>query len=211
VHSCRTDPIKRPAYPFCQGERNEVSWSQVKRTTKCSVIVTDEIFGRRVPRECFGDLARQPLRRWVLGHRKSQQLSPSMAKNEIRAFAGDRPRRRARVHVSGSPSNGHVIDNLVRAIRKLAAAGVEHCVLTADHGHLFFTSDRDESMRIDAPGGNEVDQTAFGRFAMSTPVPVRSDFDAAQLHKLGKGSRDPDRPDSYFSFASFTAASKIRI
>ena len=50
-----------------------------------------------------------------------------------------------------------VIDNLARAIRKLAAAGVEHGVLTADHGHLFFPIDRDKSMRIDAPGGNEVD------------------------------------------------------
>ena len=50
-----------------------------------------------------------------------------------------------------------VIDNLARAIRKLAAAGVEHCVLTADHGHLFFPTDRDESMRIDTPGGDEVD------------------------------------------------------
>jgi len=50
-----------------------------------------------------------------------------------------------------------VIDNLARAIRKLVAAGVEHSVLTADHGHLFFPSDRDESMRTDAPGGNEVD------------------------------------------------------
>jgi len=50
-----------------------------------------------------------------------------------------------------------VIDNLARAIRKLSAAGVEHCVLTADHGHLFFPSDRDESMRIDGPGGDEVD------------------------------------------------------
>jgi hypothetical protein len=50
-----------------------------------------------------------------------------------------------------------VIDNLARAIRKLAAAGVEHCVLTADHGHLFFPSDRDESMRIDPPGGGEID------------------------------------------------------
>jgi hypothetical protein len=50
-----------------------------------------------------------------------------------------------------------VIDNLARAIRKLAAAGVEQCVLTADHGHLFFPSDRDESMRIDAPRGDEID------------------------------------------------------
>ena len=51
----------------------------------------------------------------------------------------------------------NVIDNLARAIRKLAAAGVEHSVVTADHGHLFFPSDRDESMRIGAPGGDEVD------------------------------------------------------
>ena len=50
-----------------------------------------------------------------------------------------------------------VIDNLARAIRKLAAAGVEQAVVTADHGHLFFPSDRDESMRIASPGGGEVD------------------------------------------------------
>ena len=50
-----------------------------------------------------------------------------------------------------------VIDNLSRAVRKLAAVGVEHSVLTADHGHLFFPSDRDESMRIDAPGGDQVE------------------------------------------------------
>jgi PglZ domain len=50
-----------------------------------------------------------------------------------------------------------VIDNLARAIRKLAAAGVERCVLTADHGHLFFATDRDESMRIEPPGGDEVE------------------------------------------------------
>jgi hypothetical protein len=51
-------------------------------SAKCSVVVTDEIFGRRVPRQCFGDLARQPLRRGVLGHRKLQQLPLSMAKNK---------------------------------------------------------------------------------------------------------------------------------
>jgi transposase len=28
---------------------------------------------------------------------------------------------------------------------------------------------------------------------MSTPVPLRSDFDAVQLHKLARGSRDPDQ------------------
>ncbi len=50
-----------------------------------------------------------------------------------------------------------VIDNLARALRKLATAGVEHAVLTADHGHLFYASDRDESMRTDAPKGKTVD------------------------------------------------------
>ena len=50
-----------------------------------------------------------------------------------------------------------VIDNIARAIRKLATAGIEHCVVAADHGHLFLPSDRDESMRIDAPGGHTVE------------------------------------------------------
>lgn len=50
-----------------------------------------------------------------------------------------------------------VIDNLARAIRKLAAAGVEHAVVSADHGHLFYGADRDESMRTDAPGGDTVE------------------------------------------------------
>lgn len=50
-----------------------------------------------------------------------------------------------------------VIDNICRATRKLAAAGVEQAVLTADHGHLFFAADRDEAMRTDAPGGQTID------------------------------------------------------
>ncbi len=49
-----------------------------------------------------------------------------------------------------------VIDNLARAVRKLANAGIEHIVMSADHGHLF-ASDREESMRIEAPGGETVD------------------------------------------------------
>jgi hypothetical protein len=69
-----------------------------------------------------------------------------------------------------------VIDNLARAIRKLAAAGVEHCVLTADHGHLFFPSDRDESMRIEAPGGDEIDlhrRCWIGRGGATPPGSIR--------------------------------------
>jgi len=50
-----------------------------------------------------------------------------------------------------------VIDNLARAIRKLANAGIESAVVTADHGHLFFATDRDESMRVDSPGGQTVE------------------------------------------------------
>jgi hypothetical protein len=50
-----------------------------------------------------------------------------------------------------------VIDNLARAIRKLARAGVDRAVISADHGHLFFASDRDESMKTNAPGGSTVE------------------------------------------------------
>jgi hypothetical protein len=69
-----------------------------------------------------------------------------------------------------------VIDNLARAIRKLAAAGVEQAVVTADHGHLFFPSDRDGSMRIDSPGGDEVDlhrRCWIGRGGATPPGCIR--------------------------------------
>jgi hypothetical protein len=56
--------------------------SSLEGAAICSVVVADQIFGRRVPGKCLGDLARQPLRRRVLSHRKSQQPPPSMAKNE---------------------------------------------------------------------------------------------------------------------------------
>jgi hypothetical protein len=69
-----------------------------------------------------------------------------------------------------------VIDNLARAIRKLASAGVEHAVVTADHGHLFFPTDREESMRIDAPGGQKVElhrRCWIGRGGATPPSCVR--------------------------------------
>ena len=54
----------------------------------------------------------------------------------------------------------HVMDtsigNIARAVRKLAAAGVESFVITADHGHQF-SSRKEEDMRIDSPGGDTVD------------------------------------------------------
>jgi hypothetical protein len=69
-----------------------------------------------------------------------------------------------------------VIDNLARAIRRLANVGVQHAVVTADHGHLFFASDRDESMRIEAPGGDTVDlhrRCWVGRGGANPPGTVR--------------------------------------
>ena len=49
-----------------------------------------------------------------------------------------------------------VIDDLARALRRLADAGIEQAVISADHGHLFVHDDLDESMRIDPPGGATV-------------------------------------------------------
>lgn len=69
-----------------------------------------------------------------------------------------------------------VIDNLARAIKKLAAARVEHAVVAADHGHLFFAAERDESMRTDAPGGDEVElhrRCWVGRGGTTPPGCVR--------------------------------------
>jgi len=68
-----------------------------------------------------------------------------------------------------------VIDNLARAIRKLAAAGIEHAVLTADHGHLF-ASDRDESMRTDDPRGDTIElhrRCWIGRGGATPPGCIR--------------------------------------
>jgi len=69
-----------------------------------------------------------------------------------------------------------VIDNLARAIRRLAAAGVEHAVLSADHGHLFFAADRDASMRTEAPGGQTIElhrRCWIGRGGATPPGCVR--------------------------------------
>lgn len=50
-----------------------------------------------------------------------------------------------------------VIGNLARAVRKLARTGVEHFVITADHGHQFSIR-KEEDMLMDKPGGDAVDQ-----------------------------------------------------
>ena len=72
--------------------------------------------------------------------------------------------RSQEIDESGETGSGHarlvmdnVIDNLARAIRKLADAGVATAVVTADHGHLFFATDRSEAMKAGAPGGETID------------------------------------------------------
>src|SRR5262245_22323014 len=47
-----------------------------------TIIVVHQIGWRRVPRECLCHLLSQPLRRRTAGHRKPQQLPPSMAQNK---------------------------------------------------------------------------------------------------------------------------------
>lgn len=77
-----------------------------------------------------------------------------------------------------------VIGNLARAIRKLAAAGIEHAVVTADHGHLFAMA-RDESMRIDPPGGETVElhrRCWIGRGGTTPPGCVRVTAAALGYH-----------------------------
>lgn len=51
---------------------------------------------------------------------------------------------------------GTIIDNLARAIRKLATLGIRRSVVLADHGHLFSSVERDGSMRVDPPGGDQL-------------------------------------------------------
>ena len=69
-----------------------------------------------------------------------------------------------------------VIGDIASAIQRLARAGVEYAVVSADHGHLFFATDRDESMRTDAPGGDTVElhrRCWIGRGGNTPPGCVR--------------------------------------
>ena len=47
---------------------------------------------------------------------------------------------------------GGVVDDVARCLQKLASIGIENAVITADHGHLFFASEREESMRYRQSG-----------------------------------------------------------
>jgi hypothetical protein len=50
-----------------------------------------------------------------------------------------------------------MINNVARAVKRLASMGISKFVVVADHGHLFI-GERDESERIDKPGGDQVAQ-----------------------------------------------------
>jgi hypothetical protein len=69
-----------------------------------------------------------------------------------------------------------VIENLARAVRKLASLGVERAVIASDHGHLYAADDREVAMRIDAPGGSQVElhrRCWIGRGGATPPGCVR--------------------------------------
>jgi hypothetical protein len=73
------------------------------------------------------------------------------------------------------------INNVARAIKRLASLGIAKFVVAADHGHLFI-GDRDESERIDKPGGEQVSlhrRCWSGRGGNTPPSTVR--ISAAQL------------------------------
>jgi hypothetical protein len=78
-----------------------------------------------------------------------------------------------------------VLGDLARAVRKLSRAGVEHFVITADHGHLFGLRKGDD-MKTDAPGGETVElhrRCWIGRGGTNPPGTVR-----VSAHQLGYAS-----------------------
>ncbi|WP_425395408.1 PglZ domain-containing protein [Aeoliella sp.] len=73
------------------------------------------------------------------------------------------------------------INNVARAIKRLAVMGISKFVVAADHGHLFI-HERDESERIEKPGGEQVSlhrRCWAGRGGATPPSTVR--ISAAQF------------------------------
>jgi hypothetical protein len=69
-----------------------------------------------------------------------------------------------------------VIDNIVQAVRKLADVGIPRAVIASDHGHIYASREREEAMRIDAPGGATVElhrRCWIGRGGTTPPATVR--------------------------------------
>lgn len=67
------------------------------------------------------------------------------------------------------------INNVARAVKRLASLGIAKFVVVADHGHLFI-EERDESERIEKPGGEQVSlhrRCWAGRGGSTPPSTVR--------------------------------------
>ncbi|MCG8407732.1 MAG: PglZ domain-containing protein [Phycisphaerales bacterium] len=72
--------------------------------------------------------------------------------------------RSTEIDYLGETSSNHLarqvvdtaIGNVARAVRKLSSLGIERFVIAADHGHLF-ASVKEESSRIDSPGGDKIE------------------------------------------------------
>jgi len=70
---------------------------------------------------------------------------------------------------------GKVLEMITRAVRALAREGIEHFVITADHGHLF-AEEVLSDMTLERPGGQEVDihrRVWVGRGGSAVPNTVR--------------------------------------
>jgi len=68
------------------------------------------------------------------------------------------------------------VNDVARCLIKLASVGIENAVITADHGHLYFGSEREDAMRISPPGGDTVDlhrRCWIGRGGTTPPGTVR--------------------------------------
>ena len=68
-----------------------------------------------------------------------------------------------------------VLQNVARAVRKLAGVGIDSVVITADHGYQF-TREKDEAFRTDNPGGSTIDlhrRCWVGRGGSNPPGTIR--------------------------------------
>jgi hypothetical protein len=68
-----------------------------------------------------------------------------------------------------------VLQNVARAVRKLAGAGIDAVVIAADHGYQF-TREKEEAFRTDNPGGQTIDvhrRCWIGRGGSNPPGMVR--------------------------------------
>src|SRR5262249_53286187 len=94
----------------------------LERGAERSVIVSNEILWRLVPWERLSDLARQPLRRRIAGHRKPQQLPPFVAENKK---CKEQLKRNRRHHEQIDRRNalGMIVDEGLPGLQRTTLAG----------------------------------------------------------------------------------------